>query len=298
MKSPFFLSLSLLFYLLLAPSSVQSQSPETLDSLVTSLDTTNSVASRLLVLNELVRQSITIDPETGFNFAEEAVTLAKAEGTASERYNAHSLFARLAAKTSMRLEEGVEHVKMAIQISKEEMDHPRKALSAEVMLGAYYDLLDQPDKALNIYTNAAETAGQLEDNQALQSIYFNIARIYRYRSDAENAVAYYHKTLALDLERGPASQAMIFAGLGAVHPNPDSAVFYLMEARRIYQDAGVPDVYLGSIADDIGNHYLGQEQYPRSHPLAGRINGIGRYLSRQHHVLQSDVRPSPSVMDD
>ncbi|MEM9928621.1 MAG: ATP-binding protein [Bacteroidota bacterium] len=261
MKFPSFLLL-ISFVYCLCPSLLTAQ----IDSLEAILATQTDRSERLLTLNELVRQHIKVDPEKGLEYATEANELADAEGTAEERYNSHFLYARLCVLSSMRLAEAEAQTKQAIAISRDELEVPRKTLSAEIMLGGIYYSIDDYVKALKAFTDGAATAKVLDDTIALHSCLNNIASIYRYQGDTKNAEIYYRKCLPLIDTADLVTLAQHYSNIGMVVEDGDEGLRYLKKAFYMYQDMGAPPIYLADVGGNVGNKLLDLSRYEEALP--------------------------------
>ncbi|MFK8161962.1 MAG: ATP-binding protein [Lewinella sp.] len=254
------------FFLLSFLSFLPFRSLAQIDSLEQVLAGQQDRSERLLTLNELVRQSISVDPEQGFLYAAEANELADAEGTAEERYNSHFLYARLCVISGRRLDEAETHTRQAIQVSREELEIPRKVLSAEIMLGGLYYKTNEMDKAIQLFTQAAETAHSIEDRESEYSCISNIASVYRYQDDPVNAEKYYRLSIPLLEEGDEVTKAQLYNNLGVVAQDELSGFDFLLQAHNIYQKEGAPPIYLSSVATDIGNNLMGRSDHKAALP--------------------------------
>lgn len=165
----------------------------------------------------------------------------------------------------------------------EELNDTSGIVSLNNNLGAAYDRMKEYDKALACYFKAQELLSKQKATErkkvVLPTLYNNIANIYQTKGDAQAALTYYEKALALALEVPKhRAQGIAYNNIGKLYFNelqqPEKALEYLKKGLAVREQ----NEDMGEIARSLvilSNYYYRQKQYTPGREHALRALEIG-----------------------
>ena len=132
------------------------------------------------------------------------------------------------------------HQRKSIQIFLATGDtlHLARAYNA---MGVLYDVTDNVDSALTMYSEALELHKFQKDSYGKSTVLGNIAYVYQKRKNYEMSLTYYQKVLAIDRKSKRTKETSVtLSNIGFLHyqlDNLDSALYYHMQAYDLRKES-------------------------------------------------------------
>lgn len=134
----------------------------------------------------------------------------------------------------------------------------------KVNMGNAYEMLDQPDEAMNLYLEALTVFEQLKNYKTIGILYTKLGSVMTSQKKGKEALYYYHKGLSIKKKFSTEDDLYYsYADLGLLHnelAQYDSAIYYYKLAIPIGEKSENKTLAAGQYSN-LGVAYLNQKKY-------------------------------------
>ncbi len=258
---------ALIYFLFVSVAvTVRAQNP-VIDSLeqVLTLHTDGQDTVRIIVLNELAKNYLRINPEKSLALSNEAIELSTKNNFkrgVSLAYNNIGNVYRMQGK----YKEALEYLKKALVIDHEMGYKNSEALSLN-NIGSIYLVEGKFDESLEYYFKSLALRQEINDKNGIATTFNNIGLAYKNKGNYDKALEYYENSYQIFKElndkNGIAYSYNNF-GMTYLHKgNFEKAIENYLNSLKIFEDVGDLSGQASSL-NNIGNIYYHQDNYNKA----------------------------------
>jgi signal transduction histidine kinase len=198
---------------------------------------------------------------------------------------------------------GVIYGEEAVALAQK-LKNKRETANAMTSLSSSYWVLGNNPKALNLLFSALKTFEELKDSSRMAVVLQNIAVIYDYQKDYDNAMKYYMRELNLSEKRGTAT-ALSYYNIGDFYNGLgqyDNAMKFFKKAIEKGNDPDIEcfAVYsIGTIYEADNDRKSASEYFKKAVAMADKITGNIRtkaYIYLHYGTFQGELKQYKSSL--
>ena len=240
--------------------SLAAQNEIVIDSLKKVLDT-NRDANKAIILHEIAKQYLSIDPYQSIAFAKMAIEKHKGEDKTMVA-NALKTIGNSYLYLGV-LDSAMQFYKESIELSKT-LNYEKGLANAYSNIGLIYEYVGKYNEAIEYHLKSLEIEEELKNSVGIAGSLNNIGNVYYYLEQNQKALDHYLRALRINQELGnEKGVAELFNNMGAIYQenkNYEKALLYFQSALVINKELEQPKE-IASIYNNLGNTYFKMGDY-------------------------------------
>ena len=235
------------------------------DSLLQQLPKAKEDTSKVRVLVEVAKRYISVDPDKGITYGQQALTLSDNLGWDAGKAEAYFALA-WCYRSRAEYPKALEYCNKALEIWQGKNEKQKIALLYQIMSIIHIDQSDYP-QALDLGMRSLNLSEEIKDRRLIGGNLTNIGIVYDDQGNLEKALEYHSHALRVFRElKEPYPIANSLSNIGLIYTEQkdyDNALKTLFEALEISKTIENKHV-TASVLGAIGNAYNGGKEYSKA----------------------------------